>query len=79
VERRLKAAVCKAFGKMGQDYEQTAMKSMPWILMLLLRGVADAAASAKFDRGQAFYKNHCQHCHTANIHSRANRLPLTRE
>jgi len=58
------------------------MKSILWILMLL-PGVAGAAASAtdtpNFERGRALYENHCQHCHTASIHSRPNRLPLTRD
>ncbi len=29
-------------------------------------------------RGRLLYENHCQQCHTANIHSRAKKLPLDR-
>lgn len=29
-------------------------------------------------RGQALYENHCQFCHTPKVHSRPNKLALTR-
>lgn len=29
-------------------------------------------------RGEALYENHCQFCHTPKVHSRANKLPQTR-
>jgi len=31
------------------------------------------------DRGRALYENHCIGCHTAQVHSRPNRIALTRE
>lgn len=33
---------------------------------------ADAA------RGRALYENHCESCHAPKIHSRANKLPMTK-
>ena len=39
---------------------------------------ANAAAAEIPDvaRGRALYENHCQVCHTPNVHGRPNRLPL---
>lgn len=30
------------------------------------------------DRGRALYENHCQVCHTSRVHSRINKLPISR-
>lgn len=43
---------------------------------LSLSAVSADVPDAK--RGEALYENHCQFCHTPKIHSRANKLPLTR-
>jgi hypothetical protein len=39
---------------------------------------APPARAADAARGRALYENHCQHCHTSKIHSRVNRLPMTK-
>ena len=39
---------------------------------------ASSAAGADAARGRALYENHCQSCHTSNIHSRAKKLPITK-
>lgn len=33
---------------------------------------------ADVERGRALYENHCQVCHTSRVHSRVNRLPVSR-
>lgn len=40
-------------------------------------GSANAAAEIPdVARGRALYENHCQVCHTPDVHGRPNRLPL---
>lgn len=39
---------------------------------------AGVAQLADAERGRALYENHCQVCHTPGIHSRVNRLAITR-
>ena len=36
------------------------------------------AQPANAERGRLLYENHCQFCHTPQVHSRPNKLPLTR-
>ena len=36
------------------------------------------AQPANAERGRLLYENHCQFCHTPQVHSRLNKLPLTR-
>jgi len=59
------------------------MRSPAWTLVLLLPGIATAAAAdgytPGFERGRELYEAHCQHCHTAAIHARPNQLPLSRD
>lgn len=43
----------------------------------LSRGAA-AQDLVDAERGRALYENHCQVCHTPRVHSRANRLPVSR-
>ncbi len=38
--------------------------------------LSEAAEIPDLERGRALYENHCQVCHTANVHSRPNRIPL---
>ena len=38
---------------------------------------ATAAEIPDLERGRALYENHCQVCHTAQIHRRVNRLPMS--
>jgi hypothetical protein len=38
---------------------------------------ANAAEAPDLERGRALYENHCQVCHTAQIHRRVNRLPMS--
>lgn len=38
---------------------------------------ADAAEVSDVGRGRALYENHCQVCHTSQVHSRINRLPIS--
>jgi mono/diheme cytochrome c family protein len=50
--------------------------------LLALSTWAAAASSAyvpNVDRGRALYQAQCEQCHTPNIHSRPNKLPLTRD
>lgn len=44
--------------------------------MLYVTGAGAQVPSA--DRGRALYENHCVVCHTANVHTRVNRLPVSR-
>lgn len=48
------------------------------VLLALLAGLPAMAAAEtpNLDRGRALYENHCQVCHTPQVHSRANRLPI---
>jgi hypothetical protein len=39
---------------------------------------ASSSHGADAGRGRALYENHCQSCHTPKIHSRAKRLPITK-
>lgn len=39
---------------------------------------APPAYGADAGRGRALYENHCQTCHTQKIHTRANKLPITK-
>jgi hypothetical protein len=39
---------------------------------------AAASFGADAARGRALYENHCQNCHTPKIHSRTNKLPMTK-
>jgi mono/diheme cytochrome c family protein len=59
------------------------MKSFAWILLLPAIAAAAAAVpetyTSRVERGRALYESHCRHCHTPNIHSRPNQLPLTRD
>jgi mono/diheme cytochrome c family protein len=47
-------------------------------VLLAAMPVAGAAQLADTERGRALYENHCQVCHTPGIHSRVNRLAITR-
>jgi mono/diheme cytochrome c family protein len=54
-----------------------------WLVLCCLGIAATApfsapAFSADAGRGRMLYENHCQQCHTPNIHSRAKKLPLDR-
>jgi mono/diheme cytochrome c family protein len=58
------------------------MKSSASILLAAaITSGAWAAASVPgdFERGRALYETHCEQCHTPGIHSRPNKLPLTRD
>ena len=46
--------------------------------VLLAMPVAAFAQVPDAERGRALYENHCQVCHTPGVHSRANRLAITR-
>jgi mono/diheme cytochrome c family protein len=39
---------------------------------------ASSAIGADPARGRALYENHCENCHTPKIHSRANKLPMSK-
>lgn len=50
-------------------------------VLAVVLGAAPAAGVAQLadaERGRALYENHCQVCHTPGVHSRANRLAITR-
>lgn len=57
------------------------MKPFMWALILTAAVGASAAAiyAQDFERGRALYETQCQFCHTPGIHSRPNKLPLTRD
>ena len=62
-----------------------AARAIPASLRTLLAlgvaviGMSNAGAQPPdAERGRAMYENHCQFCHTAQIHSRPGKLPLTR-
>lgn len=44
-------------------------------LLVAMPGVT-AAQAPNIERGRALYENHCQVCHTPQVHTRANRLPI---
>lgn len=44
--------------------------------LILLSVAAYAAELPDLERGRLLYENHCQVCHTPDIHRRPNRLPL---
>lgn len=44
--------------------------------VLLMPSAGAQVASA--ERGGALYENHCVVCHTSNVHTRVNRLPVSR-
>lgn len=39
---------------------------------------AQGAELPDLERGRALYENHCQVCHTQQVHGRPNRLPIDR-
>ena len=67
----------------NRDGDQAQQKMMKrWLAVGLaaaltaLGSLSGAAEIPDLARGRALYENHCQVCHTPNIHSRPNRLPL---
>lgn len=46
------------------------------ILAFGAAGLAFGADAPSVQRGRMLYENHCEVCHTSNIHRRANRIPL---
>jgi mono/diheme cytochrome c family protein len=46
---------------------------------LMLCAIPAQAQLADPERGRALYENHCTACHTANVHTRPNRIALTRD
>lgn len=46
---------------------------------LALFAIPVQAQLADPERGRALYENHCTACHTANVHTRPNRIALTRD
>ena len=52
-------------------------------ITLLSSGLSAHAAMTAYipnvDRGRALYESRCEQCHTPSIHSRPNRLALTRD
>lgn len=47
-----------------------------FFVLLAASTPAPAAELPNLERGRLLYENHCQVCHTPDIHRRANRLPL---
>jgi len=47
-------------------------------LLLPLPLPASAQSVPDPERGRALYENHCQVCHTPRVHSRINKLPISR-
>lgn len=49
--------------------------------LIALCALAPAGASAQLpnaERGRALYENHCVVCHTSKVHSRVNRIAVSR-
>ena len=63
-------------------YGSCAMRAVAGIALLSCVLSAHAAMSPyipNVDRGRALYEQRCEQCHTPNIHSRPNKLALTRD
>jgi len=59
------------FRKVLQLSVVAAMTAMP--LSSSGQGIAD------LERGRALYENHCVVCHTPRVHSRPNKVPVSRD
>lgn len=46
------------------------------LALLMAAQAAVAADVPSVQRGRLLYENHCEVCHTSNIHRRPNRMPL---
>lgn len=53
------------------------MRMLAGFVAAALAVPAAAAELRDVERGRALYENHCQVCHTAKVHGRANKLPIT--
>ena len=60
-------------------YTMRAVTGIALLSSVLSAHAAMSAYIPNVDRGRALYEQHCEQCHTPNIHSRPNRLPLTRD
>ena len=61
---------------------RTGLRSFAALTALAAATLAAAPAFAQIAdvaRGRALYENHCVVCHTARVHSRPNRIAITRE
>lgn len=54
-------------------------RAFRWAAVLAFAGTAALTVDAhaqNIERGRALYENHCQACHTAQVHGRKNRMAL---
>lgn len=54
------------------------MLAVTVLLVLPLPLPVSAQSVPDPERGRALYENHCQVCHTPRVHSRINKLPISR-
>ncbi len=66
---------------MDSGWARSVRRSLAALAALATTVAATPAAAQIPDatRGRALYENHCIACHTAEVHSRPNRIALTRE
>lgn len=60
--------------------QQTRQRIRKWAAVLAFAGMGAVAVDAhaqSTERGRRLYENHCQVCHTAQIHGRAKRVAMT--
>ena len=59
----------------------SAMRKWRAAMQGLLLSVASTVLAQVPDasRGQALYENHCRVCHTSQVHSRANKIAVSRQ
>ena len=62
-----------------RSYTIRAVAGIALLSSVLSAHAAMSAYIPNVDRGRALYEQHCEQCHTPNIHSRPNRLPFTRD
>jgi hypothetical protein len=55
------------------------MRTIVAVLLASAMLYAPSSQGADIARGRLLYENHCQTCHTPKIHSRAKRLPMSRD
>ena len=49
--------------------------SLAALALALAAGAGSTASAADLERGRALYENHCQSCHSVNVHNRKQRWP----
>lgn len=61
------------------SYTMRAVAGIALLSSVLPANAAMSAYTPNVERGRALYEARCEQCHTPNIHSRVNKLALTRD